>query len=71
MICAYNAGEGTVREWLANKDYSENGITINVIPYKETENYYKRVMIYYYFYGGIINESGSSKGQKNLAFLRG
>ena len=67
IVCAYNAGEGTVKEWLRSKEYSEDGVTLNVIPYKETEKYYKRVMTYYYFYGGIINESGSSKGQKNLA----
>lgn len=71
IICAYNAGEGTVREWLNDIEYSKNGVDLDIIPYKETEKYHKRVMTYYYFYGGVINESGRSKGEKNLALLRG
>lgn len=42
-ILAYNAGEGTVSAWLANKKYSEDGKIVNNIPFKETANYLKKV----------------------------
>lgn len=54
-ICAYNAGEGTVRGWLADKAYSADGITLFEIPYAETRTYAKKVAdfrkIYEIFYG--------------------
>ncbi len=39
VICAYNAGEGRVEGWL-------NEFTLNYknIPFKETKNYYKKVI---------------------------
>lgn len=43
-ICAYNAGMGTVDNWLKDKRYSDDGITLKNIPYKETNNYVKRVI---------------------------
>lgn len=42
-IVAYNAGEGTVKNWLANLSYSTNGVELVQIPYKETSNYLIRV----------------------------
>ena len=42
-LAAYNAGLGKVDVWLENKDYSNNGSTLNHIPYKETRNYVKKV----------------------------
>ena len=38
-LCAYNAGEGTIRKWLENPSYSPDGFTLKEIPYKETKNY--------------------------------
>lgn len=43
VICAYNAGETRVREWLKDNRYSKDGITLNVIPYKETKNYVDKI----------------------------
>lgn len=42
-ICAYNAGEGVVGEWLKNKEYSDDSKTLKTIPYSETKNYLKAV----------------------------
>ena len=42
-LYAYNAGEGTVKTWLLNKNYSSDGKTLNNIPYPETENYTKKI----------------------------
>lgn len=38
-LCAYNAGETVVRNWLNNPKYSQDKITLENIPYKETKNY--------------------------------
>ena len=46
LLCAYNAGEGRVKEWLNNKEYSSDGKTLSIIPYKETERYIKKVSEY-------------------------
>lgn len=43
-ICAYNAGEGRVREWLDNSEYSEDGKTLIVIPYEETREYTEKIL---------------------------
>lgn len=42
-LVAYNAGEGVVSKWLQDKTISLDGIILNVIPYKESENYLKRI----------------------------
>ena len=43
-LCAYNAGEGTVSQWLADSTYSTDGLTLNEIPYRETRAYVKKIM---------------------------
>ena len=53
-ICAYNAGETVVREWLANINYSIDGKTLKNIPYSETNNYLKKVMFNYAVYKKIV-----------------
>lgn len=40
---AYNAGEGTVQNWLKNAEYSADGERLDVIPYSETETYVKKI----------------------------
>jgi soluble lytic murein transglycosylase len=45
VLAAYNAGEGNVAYWLTK--YSDDGIHLNSIPYKETENYVNKVKSYY------------------------
>lgn len=44
-LAAYNAGMGTVNEWLKDKNYSEDGIKLKNIPYPETQNYVARVRL--------------------------
>lgn len=46
-ICAYNAGEGRVREWIKNGQ-------INNIPYKETREYCEKVMFAYNIYQNML-----------------
>ena len=42
-ICAYNAGQGNVKKWLTNKQYSVDGVSLKEIPFSETKNYLKKV----------------------------
>ncbi len=43
VLCAYNAGEGTVGEWLNDKKYSRDGKTLKKVPYAETSRYVRKV----------------------------
>jgi soluble lytic murein transglycosylase len=52
-IAAYNAGEGTVREWLKNKAYSADGVTLQTVPYAETRGYMKKIKKNYAIYRKI------------------
>ncbi len=48
-LCAYNAGLGMVKEWLKDERYSKNGKLLK-IPYKETLNYYNKILKNYKYY---------------------
>lgn len=50
VLAAYNAGRGNVKKWLQDNRYSKDGNNIEKIPFKETENYIKRVKINYNIY---------------------
>lgn len=43
VLAAYNGGSGNVNEWLKNKSYSNSGISLEKVPFKETESYIKKV----------------------------
>ena len=42
-LAAYNAGSGRVRGWLGDPEFSEDGLTLDHIPFPETRNYIERV----------------------------
>ena len=42
-LAAYNAGSGRVNSWLSDPDFSDDGITLTNIPFRETRNYVERV----------------------------
>ena len=60
-LCAYNAGEGTVERWLNSGAYSPDGITLSLVPYKETDNYVKKIIEYEKkykkLYGNILDKN--------------
>lgn len=39
VTAAYNAGINVTRRWLKDERYSDDGISLKYIPYKETSNY--------------------------------
>ncbi len=49
-LCAYNAGPTNVSNWLANKDYSEDGKSLKEIPYQETRNYLEKFKTNFKYY---------------------
>lgn len=49
-LAAYNAGEGHVAVWLCNKNYSPDGITLDVIPYPETRAFTDKILRLYEIY---------------------
>ncbi|MCL1844539.1 MAG: ABC transporter substrate-binding protein [Defluviitaleaceae bacterium] len=42
-LAAYNAGQGNVNNWLGNPEFSGDGQNLDVIPFRETANYVRRV----------------------------
>lgn len=44
IVCAYHAGQGNVDAWLANPEYSSDGVTLDVIPTQDTATYASRVL---------------------------
>lgn len=60
VVCAYNAGEGNVRKWLADKNYSDDGKTLARIPFGETERYLdkfiKTFSNYKKLYGNLLDK---------------
>jgi soluble lytic murein transglycosylase len=45
-IAAYNGGTGNVKEWLKDRNLSDSGDSLNKIPFKETNDFLKRVKNY-------------------------
>lgn len=43
-VAAYNAGIGTVDNWIEKGIIQENGSDIEKIPYKETNNYVRKIL---------------------------
>lgn len=49
-LTAYNAGSGNVSKWLKDAGISSDGKTLDRIPFKETEDYVKKIKRYNYIY---------------------
>jgi soluble lytic murein transglycosylase len=53
-LTAYNAGQGNVRNWLADTSLSADGRTLDVIPFSETYHYINRVELNHRVYSFIL-----------------
>lgn len=47
VIAAYNGGSRNVKNWLKDNKYSKDGKSLDYIPFRETENFLKKVKGYY------------------------
>ena len=60
VVCAYNAGEGNVSKWLKSSENSDDQITLKSIPFKETEEYLKKIVKtfekYKKLYGNLLDK---------------
>lgn len=56
-LAAYNAGSGNVSAWLKNTAYSDDGITLKVVPVEETRRYITRVLKAQKMYQTIYGEA--------------
>lgn len=56
VLAAYNAGSGNVKKWLANPEYSQDGINLDKIPFKETSDYLQKIDKRYELYSNIYSD---------------
>jgi len=56
VLAAYNGGSGNVNEWLRNNTYSKTGKKLDVIPFRETDTFIKRVRNYQQIYIRLYSE---------------
>ena len=57
-LAAYNAGLGNVNRWLDDPEFSSDGETLDVIPFRETYNYLNRVQLNQRIYRRILGVRG-------------
>lgn len=56
VLAAYNGGSGNVTKWLNDTDLSEDGITLDHIPFYETREYVAKVQRAYQMYRKLYPE---------------
>lgn len=56
VLAAYNGGIGNVQRWLKDKKYSSSGKSLEKIPFKETENYVRKVNNYRKIYENLYKK---------------
>ena len=55
-LAAYNAGSGNVDSWIQNNVLKKDGSNIENIPYKETNNYVRKILRDYKIYQNLYCE---------------
>ena len=55
-LAAYNAGMGNVDRWIQNGTIKEDGSDIENIPYKETNNYVRKILRDYKIYKELYQD---------------
>ena len=60
VYAAYNAGHGTVRQWLSDEKYSKDG-HLTDIPYPETAAYVKKVSTAQQAYEKLLSQRAESE----------
>ena len=69
VLAAYNGGSGNVSKWLKNEEYSKDGKTLDNIPFKETENYVKKVNSGYKNYKKLYGDVSFDKKEFDSVFI--
>ncbi|MCL2505565.1 MAG: lytic transglycosylase domain-containing protein [Alphaproteobacteria bacterium] len=72
LLAAYNAGPSKVANWIGSEPVSDSLLFIESLPFRETRNYVKQVMLNYWVYGTKIDASERSKQvDEIIALARG
>ena len=58
VIAAYNGGSGNVSKWLKDSKYSKDGKSLDLIPFKETSMYVKKMTKSYNMYNNLYSKEG-------------
>lgn len=69
VLAAYNGGSGNVNKWLKDEEYSKDGKTLDNIPFKETENYVKKVNSGYKNYKKLYGDVSFEKKEFDSVFI--
>ncbi len=74
ILAAYNAGSGNVQKWISDPIYSEDGINLDKIPFKETAEYLIKVRANLRIYNLVYNNKLSNSegfGTRYFDFMNG
>jgi len=70
LLAAYNAGPSKVSNWISNNEQiSDSLLFIESLPFRETRNYVKQVMLNYWVYGAKMDSSKKSKQVEEIIAL--
>ena len=58
VVAAYNGGSGNVNKWLKDYRYSKDGKSLDLIPFKETSLYVKKITKSYKMYNDLYSKEG-------------
>ncbi|WP_142414760.1 lytic transglycosylase domain-containing protein [Hathewaya massiliensis] len=61
VLAAYNGGRGNVNKWLKDPSLSKDGKTLDTIPFKETDEYVKKIKVNYEMYKKIYSSLEEGK----------
>lgn len=70
ILAAYNAGSGNVQKWRSDPSYSEDGINLDNIPFKETSDYLVKVKFNLKIYNLIYNNKISNSEEFGSRYLK-
>lgn len=70
VLAAYNGGSGNVAKWLKDKEYSNDGKILDKIPFKETENYVRKVNSGYKKYKKLYGDVNFEDKEFDSIFLK-
>jgi len=60
VLAAYNGGRGNVEEWVASKNLTGGNSTIDQIPFPETRNFVRKVLLYHRIYSHLYGQEAQS-----------
>ncbi len=60
VLAAYNGGRGNVEEWVSSRNLTGGNSTIDQIPFPETRNFVRKVLLYHRIYSHLYGEEAQS-----------